>query len=101
MNISVSQSPLGTKQLLILAAVRHLQPTNPRRVQVLLGKAGGVNNQIYGFAGYDSLMGTYLTNHGGVANTLQLTEAGRAAVADIALIWEAGAVRVGRWEAVA
>ena len=92
---------MNTKQLLILAAVRHLQPTNPRRVQALLGKAGGVNNQIYGFAGYDSMLGIYLSNNGGVHNNLQLTDAGRAATADIALIWEGGAVRVGRVELVA
>ena len=92
---------MNTKQLLILAAVRHLQPTNTRRVQELLGKCGGVNIHVYGLDRYDRLLGIYLTNHGGVANTLQLTEAGRAAIRDIALIREGETVWAGRVELVA
>ena len=92
---------MNTKQLLILAAVRHLQPTNTRHAQAFLGKCGGVNIHVYGLDGYDSLLGIYLTNHGGVANTLQLTEAGRAAIRDIALIREGETVWAGRVELVA
>ena len=105
MNISASQSPLGTKQILILAAVRHLQPTDLGTIIETLNQPRHVViNALYDDYNYGTprLIGKgFVSLDSGKQGTIRLTETGRAAVADVALIREGRAVWVGRWEAVA
>lgn len=99
--------PLTPGKLLVLAAIRHLQPCGPKQLADFLGKPGStISNEIYGSkANHTTRLYRYsgLIETGHVAQAhppvqsipLRLTEAGEEAIRDICLIKEGGRYSVG------
>lgn len=78
---------LTETEILVLTAIRSLQPTNSRRVGIFLNKPfSTVNGYLYGIGTNPGLIGRDLATTVSGANTLRLTEAGQQAVKRVAFV---------------
>lgn len=95
---AVTQADLTTAKLLILVAIRHLQPCGRAQLAEFLGySAGGITFHLCGENGSAGLLERgYITRaRRYTAKTIRLSEKGTEAVRDMCLIKEDGHLAVG------